>query len=232
MSGPAKPEAVAATGLTGSAAASAGAVAIAALAVGAGAIGALAIGRLAIGRARIKHLRIDDLEVGSLRVDDEGASAAALPPRLAAATSKVSHVDLVVSSLGVSLPFYRELLGPLGWSDGGTIEGERGETVHYISVAGAGVAAIGLRESQSDAHPEPYDRYALGIQHLCLDVPSREVVDERARWARGRPDCEVLSGPAEHDYTPGYYAVFLADPDGIKIELLHRPGYWDTVGGG
>ena len=25
------------------------------------------------------------------------------------------------------------------------------------------------------------------------------------------------------DDTPGYYAVFFFDPDGIKLELLHRP---------
>lgn len=32
----------------------------------------------------------------------------------------------------------------------------------------------------------------------------------------------IESGPAESDYTPGYYAVFFADPDAIKLELLHR----------
>jgi len=46
---------------------------------------------------------------------------------------------------------------------------------------GAGVAAIGLREKQSDAHPVPYDRYAVGIHHICIDVPSRDAVDERSR---------------------------------------------------
>ena len=33
--------------------------------------------------------------------------------------------------------------------------------------------------------------------------------------------------PAEYDYTPGYYA----DPDGIKLELLHRPTYWKWLRG-
>ncbi len=111
------------------------------------------------------------------------------------------------------------------------MEGERGEPIHYISVAGSGVAALGLRAAQSDAHPAPYDRYALGVHHICIDVPSREAVDERARWVRDDGRGEVLSPPASYDYTPGYYAAFLADPDGIKLELLHRPTYWDTVTG-
>jgi glyoxylase I family protein len=129
----------------------------------------------------------------------------------------------------VSLPFYRGLLGPIGWTDLDLVEGERGETIHYLSVAGSGVAAIGLREATSTAHPLPYDRYAVGVHHVCIDVPSRAVVDERAQWVRDQEVSEILSAPAEHGYTPGYYAVFIEDPDGIKLELLHRPTYWDTV---
>lgn len=137
-------------------------------------------------------------------------------------TSKFSHVDLAVSSIERSLSFYRELLGPIGWTDLVEIRGERGETIWYLSVKGAGVAALGLREKQSDANPVPVDRYGVGLHHLCFDVSSREEVDERARWLREH-DVEIESGPQEYDYTPGYYAVFFYDPDGIKLELLHRP---------
>jgi glyoxylase I family protein len=143
-----------------------------------------------------------------------------------APSSKFSHVDLVVSSLEHSLAFYRALLGPLGWTRLEQIRGERGETIHYLSVEGTGVAALGLREQQSDAHTIPYDRYAIGVHHVCFDAPSRDVVDERARWLRDQ-GVEIESGPAEYDYTPGYYAVFFHDPDGIKLEILHRPGAID-----
>jgi glyoxylase I family protein len=34
---------------------------------------------------------------------------------------------------------------------------------------------------------------------------------------------EVLDPPAEYGYEPGYYAVFFADPDGLKLELVHVP---------
>ena len=40
----------------------------------------------------------------------------------------------------------------------------------------------------------------------------------------------IESGPAAStSYTPGYYAVFFYDPDGIKLELLHRPTYWEWL---
>lgn len=139
--------------------------------------------------------------------------------------SKLSHVDLVVGSLERSLPFYRGLLEPIGWSGYDEIVGERGETVHYLSVPGSGVSAIGLREAQLDPASAPHDRYAVGLHHICIDVSSREIVDERGGWI-GRSAGRLLSAPAEYDYTPGYYAVFLTDPDGIKLELLHRPTYW------
>jgi glyoxylase I family protein len=132
---------------------------------------------------------------------------------------------LVVSSLERSLPFYRGLLEPLGWTGLSRVRGERGETITYISAPGAGVAALGLREQRSDAHGLPYDRYAIGVHHVCFDVPSREVVDERARWLAAQHTL-IESPPREYDYTPGYYAVFFYDPDSIKLELLHRPTYW------
>ena len=33
----------------------------------------------------------------------------------------------------------------------------------------------------------------------------------------------ILDPPQEYAYTPGYYAVFFADPDGMKLELVHIP---------
>src|SRR5213076_3143202 len=74
----------------------------------------------------------------------------------------VHHVDLVVSSIERSLPFYTELLGPLGFHRVSEVEGERGETIWYIGGPGT---AIGLREAQSGA---AHDRYAVGLHHLAF----------------------------------------------------------------
>jgi glyoxylase I family protein len=129
------------------------------------------------------------------------------------------HVDLVVASIERSLPFYRELLRPLGVTYCHEVEGERGETIHYLGGEGL-PGALGIRERQSD---EPYDRYGVGVHHVAFGAPSRAVVDERAEWLGGQP-VEVESGPAEYGYVPGYYAVFFYDPDRIKLELVHKPG--------
>ena len=131
--------------------------------------------------------------------------------------SALHHVDLVVSSIERSLPFYRDLLAPLGFHRIGEVEGERGETIWYISGADC---SIGLRESQSEG---PFDRYRVGLHHLALEAGSRAVVNERAEWLRAQ-GAEIESGPEEYSYVPGYYAVFFYDPDGIKLEIVHVPG--------
>jgi catechol 2,3-dioxygenase-like lactoylglutathione lyase family enzyme len=132
----------------------------------------------------------------------------------------VDHLDLVVTDLERSLEFYNGLLEPLGFTRNAEIVGERGERVVYIG--GSGGASVSLRQAQSDARPTPYDRYAVGIHHLCFGAASREVVDERAAWLREQ-GAEIESEPQEYTYTAGYYAVFFYDPDGIKLEIMYRP---------
>ena len=130
----------------------------------------------------------------------------------------VHHVDLVVSSIGRSLPFYTELLGPLGYHTVSEVEGERGETIWYIGGPGT---AIGLREAQTGSGP--YDRYSVGLHHLAFEASSRVDVDERADWLRAH-GAQLESEPQEYTYIPGYYAVFFFDPDGLKLEIVHVPG--------
>ena len=130
----------------------------------------------------------------------------------------VHHVDICVSSIERSLPFYRELLAPLGYNRVGQVEGERGETIWYLSGPGT---SIGLRAARSGTD-EPVDRYRIGLHHLALEADSRREVDERAEWLRGY-GATFESEPQEYAYAPGYYAVFFYDPDGLKLELVHVP---------
>jgi glyoxylase I family protein len=130
----------------------------------------------------------------------------------------VHHVDLVVSSIERSLPFYTGLLGPLGYHRVSEVEGERGETIWYIGGPGTG---IGLREARIES--ERYDRYRVGLHHLAFEADSRDQVDNRAAWVRTQ-GVEIENDPQEYTYSPGYYATFFYDPDGLKLEIVHVPG--------
>jgi glyoxylase I family protein len=129
----------------------------------------------------------------------------------------VHHVDLVVSSIERSLPFYRDLLAPLGYHRISEVVGERGETIWYL---GGPDVTVGLRAAQSHGDA---DRYRVGLHHLAFEAWSRATVDERAAWLREH-GAEIESGPEEYGYSLGYYAVFFYDPDGIKLEIVHVPG--------
>ena len=138
------------------------------------------------------------------------------------ASAGISHLDLVVSSIDRSLPFYRDLLAPLGYGRTREIVGERGETICYLSIPGRYEGSVGLREATSQSHETFHDRYAIGVHHVCFNAATRAVVDERWAWLLER-GAQIESDPREYDYTPGYYAVFFYDPDGIKLEIVHRP---------
>src|SRR5688572_5119700 len=108
----------------------------------------------------------------------------------------IDHVDLVVTSLDASLPFYEAVLTQLGFNRRAQIVGERGETVQYVSDKGSG-CAIGLRERQSDAHERPYDRYGIGVHHVCVRVESKDLVDALADWLRANGHA-IESGPERY----------------------------------
>ncbi len=134
-------------------------------------------------------------------------------------SSGVHHVDVVVSSIERSLPFYRELLGPLGWPNVTEVKGERGERICYLWRR---ASSIGLREAPRSG----------GIRHvgtglrrrwqrarpIALEVDSREAVDDRFRWLVEH-GVEITGEP--HAYASTHYGVFFRDPDGINLELVH-----------
>ena len=132
-------------------------------------------------------------------------------------SSGVHHVDLVVSSVERSLPFYRDLLGPLGFHRISEVEGERGETIWYFAGPGS---SVGIRQAQGIGG---IDRYRIGLHHLAFEAVSRAVVDERHDWLVDT-GAEIETPPREYAYSPGYYAVFFYDPDAIKLEIVHVPG--------
>ena len=70
------------------------------------------------------------------------------------------------------------------------------------------------------------DRYAPGMHHMAFHAESPADVD-RIHRALLEAGATVLDPPADYTgrrgYTPGYYAAFYADPDGIRIEVAHIP---------
>ena len=93
-----------------------------------------------------------------------------------------------------------------------------------LGSAGGGhlVCSVGLKPARSD---RVHDRYSAGLHHLAWHAASREDVD-RLHALLVRLGAHILDAPAEYPdygYGAGYYALFFADPDGLKLEFVHWP---------
>ncbi|HYH59348.1 MAG TPA: VOC family protein [Thermoleophilaceae bacterium] len=127
----------------------------------------------------------------------------------------IHHVDLAVADLEASLAFYQDLLGPLGLAEEVRYPTYRGtEEVVYL-VDADDRRGLGLRPADGGAHTY----YDVGIEHLAFEVESRAAVDAAhdrcvARGAR------IHFPPEEDRDEEGYYAFFVFDPDGMRIEVF------------
>ena len=128
----------------------------------------------------------------------------------------VHHIDLTVSDLARSRDFYDHLLTYMGYArsddhDNGTDWDWQGPGPFH---------SIGILRARGPGAGRAHDRYSPGLHHLAWNAESREDVDRLHTLlvARG---ATILDAPADYPrYGPQYYALFFADPDGLKLEYV------------
>ncbi|TDQ82268.1 catechol 2,3-dioxygenase-like lactoylglutathione lyase family enzyme [Dongia mobilis] len=123
------------------------------------------------------------------------------------------HLSLAVRDIARATDFYDAILEPLGyarvWSD--IRPGEAGQAVGYGPPGGHDKLAL----KQCDDALAPGDG-----QHVAFAAPNRAAVDAfhaaalaHGGRSNGRPDMRP-------DYGPHYYAAFVIDPDGHRLEAV------------
>ena len=142
----------------------------------------------------------------------------------------LEHIYLTVSSPAVSEAFYDTLLvDVLGFRKNAFAFGDEPHINYFNRHFG-----LVLRPARNAT---PHDSYAPGLHHLCLRVATED--DVRRAWsalhARGIEASPVQRYP---QYAEDYYATFLSDPDGIRLELSNfrkdrreRFEEWEKLGG-
>ncbi len=128
-----------------------------------------------------------------------------------------SHLDLTVADLARSAGFYDPLLRHLGFRRDDALAS--GAPAWFLRDEAGGHFGIALVEAQAER--EPHRRFP-GLHHFAFHVDSRAEVDA-CHTLVVELGTTVLDAPNEYDYTPGYYAVFFSDPDGMKLEVVHEP---------
>jgi glyoxylase I family protein len=131
----------------------------------------------------------------------------------------LSHLDLTVGDLSRSVRFYDRILNHLGYR--AAPEVAAGAPCWILQDAHGGTSSIALISARPGS-ASTHDRYAPGLHHVAFHADSRADVDAFYGYLQ-EIGATILDAPSEYDYTPGYYAVFFADPDGLKLELVFEP---------
>lgn len=143
--------------------------------------------------------------------------------------SRVDHIYLTVSDLDRSEIFYDKVMSALDFRKGiAPIEGE--PHFHYFNKH----LQISIRPARTT---RPFDPYTPGLHHICLEVPSRQEVDQAVETL-GTIGVKTSKAKAYPEYAEDYYATFFEDPDAIRFEIVARRkdrnfilNHWDELEG-
>ena len=117
----------------------------------------------------------------------------------------LNHISIGVRDIARTKRFYDAALKPLGYKRLSESEGS----------LGYGSDAVALWISAAERPVAADDKSGL---HFCFDAPDRKSVEAfhaAALRAGGRDNGKP--GPRA-DYGPNYYAAFVVDPDGYRLE--------------
>jgi catechol 2,3-dioxygenase-like lactoylglutathione lyase family enzyme len=122
----------------------------------------------------------------------------------------IDHLGIQVADVDASVQFYSGVFAALGLAEGARFPTENGPVVGFTD--SAGTMSFWLSPNVGGG-PSRED-------HIAFAADSREQVDA-VHTAAVAAGIEVLHQPKEWpEYHPGYYAVFLRDPDGHNIEAV------------
>ncbi len=122
----------------------------------------------------------------------------------------LGHTKISVADYAKSYPFYADLLDALGY----TQVSNKVDHAAWVSPAGYGVLI-----AKSTMPTATYTVGAPGLHHLCLKADSPATFDHISDLVREKKTFIFDTPRAYPNYTDKYYAVYFADPDGIKLEV-------------
>jgi len=127
----------------------------------------------------------------------------------------MAHIQLTVSDMKRSVPFYERLLPSLGMT-------AIVNTPEFYYCVG-GRTGVAISQAPPELRSLEHQQWSPGLHHFCFRARSRKDVDEIFEIAR-ELSAKIIHPPQEDGFAPGYYSVLFEDPDGIRIEANFVPG--------
>ena len=123
----------------------------------------------------------------------------------------IDHIGVQVADVEAALAFYLKMFGPIGIR----------EAVRR-PVGDSFVVGMSGPDGAPDFWLSPALRPDDRELHVAFRAPDRQAVDA-VHAAAVEAGAEILHAPREWpEYHPGYYGVFLRDPDGHNVEAVHH----------
>jgi glyoxylase I family protein len=136
----------------------------------------------------------------------------------------LNHIALTVSDLESSSAFYDKVFTFIGLKRVEVPEStQQAMKTRLRTWVGSGYS-ISIRPSKGEFARRVHDRNAPGFNHLAFTAENRSDVEKLYEFLM-EMGATILDAPWEYPYSPGYFAVYFADPDGLKFEFAHAPGY-------
>jgi len=82
--------------------------------------------------------------------------------------------------------------------------------------------SISIRPSKGDFARRLHNRDAPGFNHMAFYAEDRADIEAMHNLLQ-EIGAQILDPPAEYPYSPGYFAVYFNDPDGLKFEFAYVP---------
>ena len=140
------------------------------------------------------------------------------------ARGSISHIALAVSDVERSTAFYDKVFAFIGFKRVEVPEAtQQAMKTRLQAWVGQGYS-ISIRPSKGDFARRLHDRNAPGFNHLAFSAKDRSDI-EKLHDLLKEMGATILDAPAEYPYSPGYFAVYFADPDGLKFEFAYAPSY-------
>lgn len=138
------------------------------------------------------------------------------------ARGSISHIALTVSDLERSAAFYNEVFEFIGFKRVEVPEAtQQAMKTRLKAWVGPGYS-INIRPSKGEFAHRLHDRNAPGHNHIAFTAENRSDVEKMHELLK-EMGAAVLNAPAEYPYSPGYFAVYFTDPDGLKFEFAYVP---------
>jgi catechol 2,3-dioxygenase-like lactoylglutathione lyase family enzyme len=131
----------------------------------------------------------------------------------------IHHLFISVKDFARSRAFYASLLPRLGYGACWEYPEAERPSVGWLGPGGS----FWIKEADPRYAADSFSKDRVGLREIAFSAADRAQVDALAGDVPGWGGT-LLDAPREYpEYVQGYYAVFFADPDGIKLEAVHLP---------